>query len=113
MSTSLAKCRMYATLFLAVQNRSICRFQHEVLAAVAADRSVILCKELLNCLSRLLLITRHSQLGGHSNTERGYLPILANRLREEFSKLDGEGWALAKEISFHVSDNDADPLITV
>ncbi|ETW86752.1 hypothetical protein HETIRDRAFT_413128 [Heterobasidion irregulare TC 32-1] len=66
---------------------------HEVLAAVAADRSVILC--------------------GHSNTERGYLPILANRLREEFSKLDGEGWALAKEISFHVSDKDADPLITV
>jgi len=43
---------------------------HEVLAAVASGRNVILC--------------------GHTNTERGYLPVLASKLRAELEKLDGD-----------------------
>lgn len=52
---------------------------HDVLAAVAAGRSVVLCD--------------------HSNTERGYLPVLAERLREAVPRLE-----------VAVSAADADPL---
>ncbi|MFK7740743.1 MAG: Nif3-like dinuclear metal center hexameric protein [Planctomycetota bacterium] len=56
---------------------------HDALAAVAAGTSVI--------------------LAGHSNTERGYLSRLAERLREEFS--DG--------LDVAVAERDRDPLTVV
>ncbi|CCW67663.1 unnamed protein product [Phytomonas sp. Hart1] len=56
---------------------------HEVLAANAMNRAVILCE--------------------HTNTERGYLKkVLLPRLRAE----------LGGEITFHVSEEDRDPLVT-
>ncbi|KAK0191817.1 GTP cyclohydrolase 1 type 2/Nif3 [Armillaria mellea] len=54
---------------------------HEVLASVAAGKHVILC--------------------GHTNTERGFLPLLAERLRKEI-QVDG--------IEVFVSQKDAHPL---
>ncbi|KAL0059976.1 hypothetical protein AAF712_013247 [Marasmius tenuissimus] len=57
---------------------------HEVLAAVAAGKHVILC--------------------GHTNTERGYLPALAAKLRAE---LTGDGHGEAEVL---VSDADKHPL---
>lgn len=53
---------------------------HDVLAALAAGRSVILC--------------------GHTNTERGYLVPLADRLRAD----------LSARVQIHVSTADVDPL---
>lgn len=60
--------------------------KHEVLAAVASGRHVVLC--------------------GHTNTERGYLPKLAEKLREELkdSSFSGEG------IEVHISTQDRHPL---
>jgi putative NIF3 family GTP cyclohydrolase 1 type 2 len=43
---------------------------HEVLAAVATGRNVILC--------------------GHTNTERGYLPVLASKLQAELAAHEGD-----------------------
>ncbi|KAF4611559.1 hypothetical protein D9613_004398 [Agrocybe pediades] len=71
--------------------------QHEVLAAVAAGKHVILC--------------------GHTNTERGYLPILAAKLREELKMNDAssssssssQGQALG-EVNVLVSEKDQHPL---
>ncbi|KAF8890096.1 GTP cyclohydrolase 1 type 2/Nif3 [Infundibulicybe gibba] len=62
---------------------------HEVLAAIAAERHVILC--------------------GHTNTERGYLPILASKLRHE---LQGEGHREhgLGELEVIVSKSDQHPL---
>ncbi|KAF7966113.1 hypothetical protein HWV62_33881 [Athelia sp. TMB] len=59
---------------------------HEVLAAVAA--------------------------GGHSNTERGYLPVLASRLRDELRLLKGQGTDsdAGAHLEVHVSTADHDPL---
>ncbi|KAJ7464181.1 NGG1p interacting factor 3 [Mycena latifolia] len=54
---------------------------HEVLAAVAAGSHVILC--------------------GHTNTERGYLPLLRDKLRAELDDPD---------VEIIVSQADADPL---
>jgi len=59
---------------------------HEVLAAVASGRHVILC--------------------GHTNTERGYLPILATRLKLELTKEDGG----LRHVVVGVSSADAHPL---
>ncbi|KAJ3544608.1 hypothetical protein NMY22_g2722 [Coprinellus aureogranulatus] len=58
---------------------------HEVLAAVAAGRNVILC--------------------GHTNTERGYLPILAEKLRTEMESEGGRS-----EVEVLVSQKDQHPL---
>ncbi|KAF9447840.1 NGG1p interacting factor 3 [Macrolepiota fuliginosa MF-IS2] len=62
---------------------------HEVLAAVAAGKHVIIC--------------------GHDNTERGYLPVLANKLRSELrsSPVNGQGLA---EVEVVVSEADKHPL---
>jgi putative NIF3 family GTP cyclohydrolase 1 type 2 len=60
--------------------------QHEVLAAVASGRHVVLC--------------------GHTNTERGYLPTLAKRLRAEFSETSLSG----EKVEVHVSNQDRHPL---
>ncbi|KAI0271460.1 NGG1p interacting factor 3 [Gloeopeniophorella convolvens] len=62
---------------------------HEVLAAVAAGRNVILC--------------------GHTNTERGYLPTLATKLQTEFAKLEGDEVGFAGS-SIHISQEDRHPL---
>lgn len=62
--------------------------QHEVLAAVAKDRLVILTH--------------------HSNSERGYLcTVLPDRLRTELARLGKTDFDIA------VSTADADPLVTV
>jgi putative NIF3 family GTP cyclohydrolase 1 type 2 len=52
---------------------------HDALAAVAAGRSVV--------------------LAGHSNTERGFLPVLAKRLRSAFGR----------DLDVRVSKADRDP----
>jgi len=62
---------------------------HEALAAVASGRNVILC--------------------GHTNTERGYLPVLASKLRTELAKLDGEEKRF-EAASVHISQEDRHPL---
>jgi len=62
---------------------------HEVLAAVANGRDVILC--------------------GHTNTERGFLPLLASKLRAELTKLEGEERKFA-ETGVHISQEDRHPL---
>jgi len=55
---------------------------HDVLARVAASQSVVLSE--------------------HSHTERGYLPVLERRLRDE----------LGPEVKVAISARDADPLVT-
>lgn len=45
----------------------------------------------------------HVHLGGHTNTERGYLPTLLERLREELSKEEGP-------FEVTISQADAHPL---
>jgi len=62
---------------------------HEVLAAVASGRNVILC--------------------GHTNTERGYLPVLASKLRSELEKLNGDEKKY-EAASVHISQEDRHPL---
>jgi len=62
---------------------------HEVLASAASGRNVILC--------------------GHTNTERGYLPLLASKLRAELAKLEGEEKIFAAA-SIHISQEDRHPL---
>ncbi|KXN84973.1 Putative GTP cyclohydrolase 1 type 2 [Leucoagaricus sp. SymC.cos] len=62
---------------------------HEVLAAVAAGRHVILC--------------------GHDNTERGYLPILAKKLLSELRSPQGADEGLA-DVEVAVSHADKHPL---
>lgn len=48
-------------------------------------------------------------LGGHTNTERGYLPVLASKLRAELAKLDSEGKGF-EAASVHISQEDRHPL---
>jgi len=90
---------------------------HEVLAAVAAGKHVILC--------------------GHTNTERGYLPILAAKLRAElslfqstttsintttddendkassFASFSDEDQQIVRRLEVHVSEEDRHPLVFV
>jgi len=60
--------------------------QHEVLAAVASGRHVVLC--------------------GHTNTERGYLPKLAEKLKAELRDVRFSG----EKAEVHVSSKDRHPL---
>ncbi len=53
-----------------------------------------------------------SHLGGHTNTERGYLPVLASKLRVEFAKLEGEE-KMFEAASVHISQEDRHPLAFV
>lgn len=80
--------------------------QHDVLAAVAAGRHVILCT--FHSVWPFLEIFAHVLLGGHTNTERGYLPILASRLRDELAASQGPD---APEVL--VSEEDRHPLVLV
>jgi len=59
---------------------------HEVLAAVASGRHVVLC--------------------GHTNTERGYMPALAEKLRAEFKDTSFSGG----KVEVLVSSEDRHPL---
>ncbi|KAJ3868593.1 NGG1p interacting factor 3 [Lentinula novae-zelandiae] len=61
---------------------------HEVLAAVAAGTNVILCDK-----------------GGHTNTERGYLPILASKLKAQLHAA-----AFDEPFDIVVSNTDKHPL---
>ncbi|KAA1471456.1 NGG1p interacting factor 3 [Dentipellis sp. KUC8613] len=63
---------------------------HEVLAAIASGRNVI--------------------LTGHTNTERGYLPVLAKKLQQEFASAEGSDKTLAEQLTVHVSKADRHPL---
>ncbi|KAI0059428.1 NGG1 interacting factor 3-like protein [Artomyces pyxidatus] len=63
---------------------------HEVLATIAAGKNVILC--------------------GHTNTERGYLPILASKLRNEFASAEVGDCSLAEQLTVIVSTADRHPL---
>lgn len=63
---------------------------HEILASVASGRNVILC--------------------GHDNTERGYLPTLAQRIQEELKTIPGD---VADKLKVVVSAADRHPLQTV
>ncbi|KAF6761326.1 GTP cyclohydrolase 1 type 2/Nif3 [Ephemerocybe angulata] len=62
---------------------------HEVLAAVAEGKNVILC--------------------GHTNTERGYLPVLAEKLRNELGSQECKDEGLA-DVEVVVSQKDQHPL---
>ena len=65
---------------------NITQIQHEILASTASRRSVILC--------------------GHTNSKRGYLPFLAEKLRAEMAKE-------ALEVEVVVSEEDRDPAVLV
>jgi hypothetical protein len=82
--------------------------QHEVLAAVASGRNVILCKSSDRPLRKEFCSDKFL-LGGHTNTERGYLPVLASKLRAELEKSDGDGKFL-EVASVHISQEDRHPL---
>lgn len=47
--------------------------------------------------------------GGHTNTERGYLPILASKLRRELQGGEYQGFGLT-DWEVIVSENDRHPL---
>ncbi|KIP11696.1 hypothetical protein PHLGIDRAFT_114278 [Phlebiopsis gigantea 11061_1 CR5-6] len=71
---------------------------HEVLAAVAKGSNVILC--------------------GHTNTERGYLPTLAQRLKQSFNTISAEDagsedTAILRSLEIEVSKKDKHPLQNV
>ncbi|KAI0050594.1 NGG1p interacting factor 3 [Auriscalpium vulgare] len=63
---------------------------HEVLAAIAAGKNVVLC--------------------GHTNTERGYLPTLASKLQDTFASADGQELGFASQLSVSISAKDRHPL---
>ena len=48
-------------------------------------------------------------IGGHTNTERGYLPVLASKLRAELQRLDGDRENI-EAASVHISQEDRHPL---
>ncbi|KAG8739822.1 NGG1 interacting factor [Ceratobasidium sp. 414] len=80
-------------------------FQHEVLAAVAQGTSVILCERLYLSLfhqSHIIMLT-----GGHSNTERPYLPTLQRKLQEA---LDQDPEFQGEKYEVVISSADKDPL---
>ncbi|PPQ72412.1 hypothetical protein CVT24_002983 [Panaeolus cyanescens] len=72
---------------------------HEVLATVAAGRHVI-------------LSAKSMPVGGHTNTERGYLPILAAKLRSELQATEFKELGL-HEVEVLVSEKDQHPLQVV
>jgi len=49
---------------------------------------------------------RHVVLCGHTNTERGYLPTLAEKLRAELKDTSFSG----EKVEVHISDKDEHPL---
>jgi putative NIF3 family GTP cyclohydrolase 1 type 2 len=80
---------MYVLAPFTARCHSLTPSQHDVLAAVAAGRDVILC--------------------GHTNTERGYLPTLASKLTATL-KEDNIATAIGTEPVVNVSQSDRHPL---
>ena len=95
---------------------------HEVLAAVAKGVNVILCASSLLLYFQLRVNeTQLSLPGGHTNTERGYLPIFASNLRQklystdlrELSEDELEYAPLLRVIDIRMSEMDKHPLLIV
>ena len=67
----------------------------------------------LYCVSPLsILLVRTSKvtcLGGHTNTERGYLPVLASKLQAELAAYEGEEKDFIPA-DIHISQEDKHPL---
>ncbi|KAH8998785.1 GTP cyclohydrolase 1 type 2/Nif3 [Lactarius hatsudake] len=78
---------------------------HEVLAAVATGKNVILCKSFKHPRKN----AECTILGGHTNTERGYLPVLAAKLREELTAHEGDEKDFIPGV-IHISQKDRHPL---
>jgi len=113
MFISLARCHTYVlhihcNLEASADPSSL---QHEVLASVAAGKHVILCEYSTTSPtsngSRVARGTDTSLTGGHTNTERGYLPILAQKLHNELTEEGHEN------IDISISQNDEHPLVIV
>ena len=87
---------------------------HEVLAAVQGGHNVILCKFVR--MSAGLLLTQTLYPGGHTNTERGYLPWLAKDIeefiQEEIAQDPAEA-ELLKPLQVVVSQRDEHPLVII
>ena len=88
---------------------------HEVLAAVQGGHNVILC-ESFDTLARQMYLTA-SHIGGHTNTERGYLPWLAKDIEEFIQEeiaqpVDPADAELLKPLEVVVSQRDEHPLVT-
>lgn len=114
MYISQGRWRTYGCFLLPVRDDwdlSSCSWpQHEVLAAVAVGKYVILCK----CAHNIYVIITHwvqphRFQGGHTNTERGYLPILAAKLHHELQASEFEGQDL-RDVEVLVSQTDRHPL---
>ena len=101
---------------------------HEVLAAMQSGHNVILCEYpffLFPLSVRLCPVPCLHRLsnggpipGGHTNTERGYLPWLAKDIlefiQEEVAQpTDPAGAELLKDLEVVVSQRDQHPLVTV
>ncbi len=89
---------------------------HEVLAAVQSGHNVILCEYLLLWL--LSYLTTVISAGGHTNTERGFLPWLAKDIEEFIQEeieqpTDPAGVELLKGLEIVVSQQDKHPLVTI
>lgn len=92
---------------------------HSVLAALASGGFVILCKS--DPVLRYSCVRSCTHLlGGHTNTERGYLRVLAeklkNQLQSEAQDANASSPDLASTLSsleVHVSTADKHPLLVV
>lgn len=89
---------------------------HEVLAAVQSGHNVILCKSLLLWL--LSYLTMEMSAGGHTNTERGFLPWLAKDIEEFIQEeieqpTDPAEVEMLKGLEIVVSQQDKHPLVTI
>lgn len=60
-------------------------------------------------VSKKELTSMHRPQGGHTNTERGYLPVLAEKLRTEFSGQDYDDQDV-RDIEVLISQEDRHPL---
>ena len=108
MYISQGKWRMYGFFYRTEMIISSCSWpQHEVLAAVAAGKYVILCK----CIYVIITLWAqfHRFQGGHTNTERGYLPILATKLHHELQSNEFRDQGSA-DVEVLVSQMDHHPL---
>jgi len=67
----------------------------------------------VSCVCQLFLFSggsRYAMAGGHTNTERGYLPVLASKLQQEFAKVEPGEPRLMDQLVIHISKADKHPL---
>jgi hypothetical protein len=90
-----------------------------VLAAVAAGKHVVLCTLLSRTCSIVHYTDSPHDTGGHTNTERGYLPVLATKLQAELKKFQqtdtfasyaDTDQEIVRQLEVHVSVEDRHPL---